>query len=155
MICDVFLCPTAQLVVTTEAMMTTTTNGTYLLHDKNGPGGAYPVGQPCAPLFLVQLQADMNVDVWSRWSEGQYQRNTFKRSCKPINACHFDKMSMCGVCALVCVCVCLCVCVSVCCACLCVCVLVCVCVVCACVRACVYSACQSHVGFLLHNWWRD
>ena len=42
--------------------MTTTTNGTYLLHDKNGPGGAYPVGQPCAPLFLVQLQADMNVD---------------------------------------------------------------------------------------------
>ena len=77
--------------------MTTTTNGTYLQHDKqsratseeskwmldrlptlpglppvgpppdaltsDGSGGAYSVGQPCAPLFLVQLQADMSVDV--------------------------------------------------------------------------------------------
>ena len=84
MICEVFWCPTVQLVVTTEAMMTTTTNGTYLLHDKNGPGGAYSVGQPCAPLFLVQLQADMNVDVRSRRSEGQYQRNTRKQSCTLI-----------------------------------------------------------------------
>ena len=30
--CEVSWCPTVQLVVTTEAMMTTTTNGTYLLH---------------------------------------------------------------------------------------------------------------------------
>ena len=74
-----------------------------------------------------------------------------------------DKMSffvcVCvGVCVLVCVFVCACV--SVCCACgvcVCVCVFacVCVCVLCVLVRTCVYSACQSHVGFLLRTWWRD
>ena len=55
----------------------------------------------------------MNVDVRSRRSEGQYQRNTRKQSCTLINASHNDKMSVC-VCLRVCVCVCVLVCVCVC-----------------------------------------
>ena len=118
-------------------------------------------------LFIAfQLQADVR----SRRSEGLYQRNTCKQSCTLINASHNDKMSVCVCCAWVCVCVCVCVCLCVCvfvvgvcvCACLCVCVCVCACVlacvclwVCVFLCVCVYSACQSHVGFLLHTWWCD